>query len=191
MWKLEDAEAQARKSPGLIQIPPLEQRQNLQPGMFAELMFMAKESKGRERMWVEIKEVLAPGKYEGVLANAPVVIDAVEMGSLIKFGAKHVAAIEDTGALFHPSPMNYNMKGAFDAFEIWRSNEPKSESNIAEDDLWYYAASDEVKSRSSRSPSRPGSAEESRFERPESVRNWRPSRFGRPPEGLERSEGRE
>lgn len=202
-WKLENGEARAKESPNSFEIPDREARRNLVPGMFAKLIFLQKDS--AEGMWVEVKDVLGPGRYEGVLANNPTLIQGLEFGTVLRFEAKNVVNIEDRGAIFHPNPTNYSLDGVFDAFEIWRSDQPRPEVTIEEEDIWYYAAPEEVKKRTrgrgpaqgpsssifsrpseGEGPDRPGSA---------SSKDWspnRPSRFGsRPSSGFNRPRGDE
>lgn len=187
-WKLENVETKAKQYPDTFKIPELYERKGLEPGMFAKLIFLQGES--GERMWVEVKRRLGPGRYEGVLANSPFSIAGLEFGDILKFEAKNVADIAGPGAA--SGEANYTMNGVFDAFEIWRSDTPRPEVMIDEGDLWYYAAPEEVKKRSrgraesvqpserrpfGRSVERPG------VER-ENPKDWspnRPSRFGGPP----------
>lgn len=196
-WKLENVEMRAKENPETFIIPEPYERKGLEPGMFARLIFLQKDS--GERMWVEVKRRLGPGRYEGVLANNPVVIDGLEFGQILKFEAKNVADITDRSQM--PGHGNHTMNGMFDAFEIWKSDAPEREIVADENSMWFWAAPEEVKARSrgrSSSPLRPRDErgmERSgydRGERSESPKDWSPmrsrfgsrpsSRFSRPPE---------
>jgi hypothetical protein len=188
-WKLENVEARAKENPDTFQIPDLRDRQGLEPGMFAKLIFLHGDS--GERMWVEVKQRFGPGRYEGVLANNPVVIESLEFGDVLKFEAKNVAEITDPSQAYGYRNLTMNgveLGGMFDAFEIWRPSTPPAEIVIDESSPWFYSAPEEVKKRSrGRSssirppedglPPRPGGG-------PEGPKDWSPrsSRFGaRPP----------
>ena len=61
-------------------------RKSLQPGDHAKLVF--DQGEGGERMWVRITSV-NDGKYRGVLANNPVLVD-LRLGRRVTFEPRHV-----------------------------------------------------------------------------------------------------
>jgi hypothetical protein len=140
-WKLDDVENRHRRS-ATFWIPPEDMRVNLEPGIFAKLVFVQKAPSAGERMWVEISDVTGPGKYKGRLANNPVSIKGLEFGDEVVFEAKHVADIEVPG-----SPIPYPQMGAFEAFERWR-REPAVLEPLppgAENDPWTMWAPEELR----------------------------------------------
>ncbi|MET3394496.1 hypothetical protein ABIC33_005170 [Variovorax sp. 1140] len=94
-FELDDGEARHEEAPETFDIPPREQRANLQPGEFAKLVFRIEhdETVDVERMWV-IVEVTATG-YIGSLNNQPVSTDELQMGALVPFGPEHIIQIYD------------------------------------------------------------------------------------------------
>jgi hypothetical protein len=94
-YVLVDGEESARSSPATFLIPPRSIREGLRAGLAAKLMF--NNAAGTERMWVQVTDRLADGRYVGRLDNYPVVVDA-EFGDRITFGPEHVIdVIDDKG----------------------------------------------------------------------------------------------
>jgi len=90
-YTLVDVEKRARENPKTFEILSEDERASLQPGDFAKLIFQ--EGSQGERMWVEIAQVTGPGKYVGVLANHPAMLQSVDYGDRVNFTAKNVASV--------------------------------------------------------------------------------------------------
>jgi hypothetical protein len=96
---LQDAEAAHREAPRTFSIPRSDQRNGLRPGDRVKLVFEADRPSPSgftaERMWVEVREV-RPGGYVGELANHPAFLAGLRPGTMVEFGARHVAALQDS-----------------------------------------------------------------------------------------------
>ena len=98
-WTIDDGEAAHAESPDTYWIPPLEERQALQPGAIAKVRFYirAPDDSGEvvdhgERMWVQVKE-RHPDWYLGVLDNDPCCTDSIRSGLQVWFQPRHVIDI--------------------------------------------------------------------------------------------------
>ena len=96
-WELESAEARHAADPETFWIPPRAQRDGLQPGDGAKLLFQIASagSSGVERMWVIVRRRMGDG-YVGVLDSTPTSTDAASSlvrGRMVVFAPEHVAAI--------------------------------------------------------------------------------------------------
>src|SRR6266567_2038549 len=90
-YRLENGEAKHQAHPDTFGIPGREERDNLQPGDEAKLIFLADDLHG-ERMWVEVEGRADDGGYVGRLDSDPIVIDA-NAGDIVRFRAEHVIEI--------------------------------------------------------------------------------------------------
>jgi hypothetical protein len=88
--KLANVEARNEESNGKFWIPPLHERQSLEPGDYAKVIF---EGETGERMWVKITALLGGLRYLGVLSNTPVVAKDFVVGDKVEFGAENVCEI--------------------------------------------------------------------------------------------------
>jgi hypothetical protein len=99
-WELDSAERRHAESPDTFWIPDRAERERLQPGQAAKLLFVIEADENgvpvlnTERMWVFVTEVLAEG-YIGILDNQPGSIEPDDGGHLIlgaevPFRAEHV-----------------------------------------------------------------------------------------------------
>jgi hypothetical protein len=97
-WELESAEARQAASPDTFWIPPRAQREGLQPGDGAKLLFQIASagSTGVERMWVIVRRRMDDG-YVGVLDSTPTSTDpgasSLVRGCVVVFAPEHVADI--------------------------------------------------------------------------------------------------
>ena len=96
-WKLESAEARHAANPDAFWIPPRAQREGLQPGDGAKLLFQIASagSSGVERMWVIVRRRMADS-YVGVLDSTPTSTDAASSmvrGLMVVFAPEHIADI--------------------------------------------------------------------------------------------------
>lgn len=100
-WQLGNAEARESET---FQIPSREARTSLAPKMLAKLIFEFSPPKhgcSAERMWVEVLEkckIAAPPSrevYVGILANEPIYISGLKMGTKVVFGPEHVIDVDD------------------------------------------------------------------------------------------------
>ena len=110
-WRLRSGEQCHRESPDTFWIPPQEQRQNLQRGQAARLIFEmeGEDNDGRvrvgaERMWVIVAEKVGE-VYLGILTDQPVSVVPGEdvylcAGAEVPFLAEHVIDIEDPDPRF-------------------------------------------------------------------------------------------
>jgi hypothetical protein len=105
-WCLADGEERHSEAPTDFWIPSAEERERLQPGDYAKLIFhIAVDDREApvsvERMWVVVRERL-PGTYLGVLDNDPDAIeenDELWSGIEVPFNPRHVIDIRSrTGA---------------------------------------------------------------------------------------------
>ncbi|MCB0971561.1 MAG: DUF2185 domain-containing protein [Acidimicrobiales bacterium] len=96
-WGLLDAEAQHASFPDSFPIPGEAERRALRTGDMVKLVFVLDpppaSGPNAERMWVEVRNALPDGSYEGWLTNRPVVITSLEPSAVVAFGAEHVAGI--------------------------------------------------------------------------------------------------
>lgn len=90
-WRLADVEERAREAPNSFRIPSRQERETLQPGDAAKLIFTT--AGDGERMWVLVK-LATDGHYVGSLENRPVVIEGLAPGDAIGFGPEHVADLD-------------------------------------------------------------------------------------------------
>jgi hypothetical protein len=90
---LGDAEALHQAAPRSFFIPSRAERDSLQAGDLAKLLFEVAGPgpgmPGAERMWVEVTGRDTSG-YTGVLASTPTVITTIQQGGTIRFGPEHV-----------------------------------------------------------------------------------------------------
>lgn len=99
-WCLENGEALHREAPETFWLPDLEQRDALQPGDLAKLVFRISLDSGEEPVAVERMWVLVRGRageyYIGILDNNPSSIeenDELWSGTELPFAARHVIDI--------------------------------------------------------------------------------------------------
>ncbi len=101
-WCLDNGEDCHRAAPSTFWIPPLEDRESLQPGDLAKLIFRISvddpaEPVAVERMWVLVRERI-PGGYLGILDNNPYAIsenDEFWSGIELPFEPHHVINIDE------------------------------------------------------------------------------------------------
>jgi len=99
-WSLDNVEDRAQLYDD-FEIPPRPVREALVFGDSAKLVFVPEyHSAGAsgERMWVTVTKV-TEGRYEGELANDPVVVTDLQRGALVTFGPEHVCSIEESDTL--------------------------------------------------------------------------------------------
>ena len=101
-WCLDSAERRHQQSPSTFEIPTRKEREALQPGDAAKLLFDIETREGGEvlhrgvdRMWVVVKSRTSTG-YLGLLDNDPGLADGFDLrpGDQILFGPEHVAGID-------------------------------------------------------------------------------------------------
>jgi hypothetical protein len=104
-WQLDSGEERHRATPDSFWIPPLKDRQNLQTGQLAKLLFEieGEDEQGTidvwtERMWVLVTEHVGEF-YVGILSNQPFRVEPgdtfyLQHGSEIAFLAEHVIDID-------------------------------------------------------------------------------------------------
>lgn len=102
-FKLGNGEDLNREAPRTFFIPPRAERETLQSGDLAKLLFEVVEPEEgmptAERMWVQVLERHDDG-YVGTLGNQPTVITTIQAGGRVRFGAEHViATFEDAPML--------------------------------------------------------------------------------------------
>jgi len=101
-FKLMNAESQHRRYPDSFWIPEREERRRLSPGDQVKLVFQPSPPRAGgpngERMWVEVEEIRADGRYHGKLLNEPVVLDGAHWGDTVGFGPEHVISIDTTAS---------------------------------------------------------------------------------------------
>ena len=91
---LDDCIALNKKYPDTFLIPSKEEIDALCIGDCVKLVFINREVGNSERMWVGIKELPDPdGIFVGSLDNDPVCCTKLKHKDIIKFEAKHIAAI--------------------------------------------------------------------------------------------------
>ncbi|MER8865288.1 hypothetical protein NKI19_16455 [Mesorhizobium sp. M0751] len=103
-WCLDDGEEYHRAAPDTFWIPNSREREGLQPGDFAKLIFRISvddenESVSVERMWVLVHERI-DGGYLGFLYNEPLALaqnDEIWSGVELPFSARHVIDIRERG----------------------------------------------------------------------------------------------
>lgn len=92
-YRIADGEARSAEAPRSFFIPNRDERENLQPGDYAKLLFELVEPQpgdpGAEKMWVEVLGV-SEGEYVGALTNVPRVITTITVGDRVDFGPNHV-----------------------------------------------------------------------------------------------------
>ena len=96
-WCLENGERYHANAPTTFWIPDLQQRESLEQGDLAKLIFQisvddAAEPVAVERMWVLVQETDEDGNYIGVLSNDPH-HDAASNGDVIHFHPLHIAEL--------------------------------------------------------------------------------------------------
>lgn len=84
-YMIGNVERMSREGRGL-EIPPVEWREDLQPGDLAKLMLLS-EQLPPEEAWVEVRDILGPGTYLGM----------TETGDSVEFDARNVMDIEMPG----------------------------------------------------------------------------------------------
>ena len=110
-WQLRSGEESHRQHPDSFWLPPLEQRQSLQRGQAARLMFNIEgedddgtvEVQG-ERMWVVVAERVGDA-YIGILDNQPACLEPADgvylrFGAEVPFRAEHVIDIGQPPAAY-------------------------------------------------------------------------------------------
>lgn len=101
-WSLDDGEERHREAPTSFWIPPLADRQALEKGDLAKLIFRIAVDNDQapvsvERMWVIVRERV-PGGYVGMLDNEP---DAISengefwVGTELPFQYRHIINIDE------------------------------------------------------------------------------------------------
>lgn len=101
-WGLDNGEEYHSKAPDTFVIPQLLERQNLQAGDFAKLLFRinfdgTEDGEVIERMWVVVSERTSDG-YIGVLDNDPESIDENDRlwsGTELPFATHHIIAVAE------------------------------------------------------------------------------------------------
>lgn len=98
-WVLDDAQQAHAATPTQFSIPPLAQRQSLQPGDIAKLRFYLRVPSAAggdctqgERMWVQVQQRHGDW-YRGTLDNDPCSPHTLQAGATIWFQARHVIDI--------------------------------------------------------------------------------------------------
>jgi hypothetical protein len=101
-WQLESAEARHAVSPDTFWVPPRAQREGLQPGDGAKLLFQITSAgetgvgRGVERLWVIVRRRVG-GLYVAVLDSTPSSTDpstsSLVRGCVVVFAPEHVADI--------------------------------------------------------------------------------------------------
>lgn len=89
-YTLTNVEDRHRQYPRDFWIPTANERKAVRPGDMVKLIFA-----GRERMWVEVKEV-KDSRYAGRLSNRPFNPDALgglKYGDRVEFGPEHISDI--------------------------------------------------------------------------------------------------
>lgn len=87
---LANCEERHAQYPERFWIPDLTDRQSLRVGDYAKVIFESDE--GGERMWVKVTQIMPGSRYEGLLANTPIVFD-MEKGNPVAFGPENIADI--------------------------------------------------------------------------------------------------
>lgn len=98
-YRISNGEARNREAPRRFFIPSRSERESLQPGDYAKLLFEvidpAPGDPGAERMWVQVLGRKG-GRYVGALTNAPRAITTISVGDRVDFGPEHIiATLED------------------------------------------------------------------------------------------------
>lgn len=100
-WEIDDGEVAHAESPDTYWIPPLEDRQSIQPGSFAKLRFFIRVEgeDGKiidfgERMWVQVL-AKTDDWYQGKLANQPSCTQEIQPGLDVWFQPRHVINIQE------------------------------------------------------------------------------------------------
>ncbi|MGA8986746.1 immunity protein Imm33 domain-containing protein [Aeromicrobium sp.] len=92
-YRIADGEARHAEEPRSFFIPSRSEREGLQPGDYAKLLFELVQPEpgdpGAERMWVEVLGV-QDGRFVGALANVPSAISAISVGGRVDFGPENV-----------------------------------------------------------------------------------------------------
>ncbi|MEQ1942441.1 hypothetical protein ABMA32_08470 [Mesorhizobium sp. VNQ89] len=111
-WHLEDGEEYHRAAPLSFWIPSLSEREKLQPGDLAKLIFaiQVEDDTEVERMWVIVRERI-DGGYLGILDNEPTCIEENDFfwrGIELPFQPRHIIKIDqgndDTVAIAAVTP---------------------------------------------------------------------------------------
>lgn len=120
-WVLLDAVEQHAANPRSFFIPDAAEREGLQPGDHAKLVFQladhAGDGPGAERMWVQVTD-RAPGGYVGQLDNEPVVIPGLVAGARVEFEPRHVIQVPADA----PDP--YEGQVAFASARLFDEDDP-------------------------------------------------------------------
>ena len=94
-YRLADGEDLHAQAPRSFFIPPRAERETLQPGDYAKLLFEiidpAPSDPGAERMWVQVLGS-GGGRYVGALMNTPHAITTISVGDRVDFGPEHIIA---------------------------------------------------------------------------------------------------
>ena len=86
-YSLSSAAEMAVKHPDTFQAPSFQETDNLKVGDNVKLCF-----NNRERMWVEITELMDYQRFKGVLRNTPIFVDLM-YGEEVEFEAQHIYAV--------------------------------------------------------------------------------------------------
>jgi len=97
-WHLEDGEEYHRAAPLSFWIPSISEREHLQPGDLAKLIFaiLVEDDVEVERMWVIVRERV-DGGYLGILDNEPTCIEENDFfwrGIELPFQPRHIINID-------------------------------------------------------------------------------------------------
>jgi len=94
--RVADGESRHREAPRSFFIPARVEREGLQPGDHAKLLFEVVDpgpgDPSAERMWVQVLGVDS-GRYVGALTNTPRAITTIAVGDRVDFGPEHVIGI--------------------------------------------------------------------------------------------------
>lgn len=101
-YRLVDGELRHAEAPRAFFIPTRSEREALQPGDYAKLLFElvtpGPDDPGAERMWVEVLGV-TEDHYIGALTNTPRAITTISVGDRVDFGPEHVIGTLEDWAL--------------------------------------------------------------------------------------------
>ena len=91
-----DGDEQHARHPETFWMPPLAERQSLQPGDLVKLVFLGEPVP--ERMWVRVLSGEPEGSYYGTLINTPLGLEGIDYGDEVFFSASHVIDFESAEA---------------------------------------------------------------------------------------------
>jgi uncharacterized protein YegJ (DUF2314 family) len=94
MIRLANTEERNAQSNGRFELPDLRDRQTLQPGDYAKVIFEAVAPWGPgERMWVKVEILFDNGRYLGTLSNTPIAVTELNAGDKVEFGSENICEI--------------------------------------------------------------------------------------------------